>query len=92
MSVYTGSIVTGGEAQSVPIDPNSAQTSVSFVNLSNDLLIISWDGVPASLTHGYKLYSTISIPRAGGSLQFPAGPLSIWGVATNQQFEVLIDQ
>ena len=99
MSITTGSIAAGGQGQWVDgADPNTAQSSISFANLSSDLLVVSFDGVPASYCHGYRIGpgGNIAISRAdaaaGNGLAFPYGPISFWGPAAGQAFSVAIDQ
>jgi len=98
MSVYTGSIAAANQWQWVNVNPNTAQNSITFANASNDLLVVSWDGSPASFTHGYRLAPggniTISVAAAAGGNgpAFPGGLISLWGPAAGQGFQISIDQ
>jgi hypothetical protein len=98
MSVTINSITTANQGQFVPVNPNTAEASITFTNLSNDIVVVAYDGQLASYSHGYRIAPggniTISCAAAaaGNGLAFPAGPISFWGPAAGQAFSVSIDQ
>jgi hypothetical protein len=93
MSVTNGSITTPLAAQflSSPL-PSSATITCAFANLSGDILIVAFDGLAASPTHGIVVnagstvdfFSFIKQLAAFGGL----GGFSVFGPVANAPFSI----
>ena len=87
MTTYSTTITRGGVAQNV--GPLSANTYMSFSNGgTTDPIIVSVNGLPASLTNGVKIIGTVLVDATGNnSGLWPAlagNVFSIWAPLTNQ--------
>lgn len=93
MTTTTGTIAAAGQAQTLNINTGAATYWTQFNNLSTDILIIAYNGLPASPTNGL-------IVPANGNLQWPVGAtsglaypgyLSVWGPTRSAAFSVVVN-
>jgi hypothetical protein len=90
-TTYSTTIAVAGVAQNV--GPLSANTFMSFSNGgSDDPIIVSVNGLPASLTNGVRVIGTMLVNATGsnsGLWPVLAGnAFSIWAPASNQVLTV----
>jgi hypothetical protein len=90
-TIYSTTITTGGVAQYV--NALGASTSMSFSNGgASDPIIVSVNGLPASLTNGVRVIGTMLVdatnhnPGIWGALSNNA--FSIWAPVTNQPLTI----
>jgi len=89
----TGTIATAGQANAPGVDPTTATSWLQFNNLSSDILILSYNGSPASPTNGVIVAGGANIVfyvGATSGLKYPWGPISVWGPMRGAPFSIIV--